>query len=496
MQDTILEMRDISKHFPGVLALQNVNFSARASKVNVLIGENGAGKSTLMKILAGVIEKDGGSITVGGEKVQIKNPLDARRARIAMIHQELNLVPYLSIAENIHLGRMPARLGVVDKRRMIESASELLRDIGLPLDARTILEQLSTGQKQMVEIVKAMSIGCRIIIMDEPTSSLTEHEVKILFGLIDRLRSEGVAIIYISHKLDEVFAIGDTIWVLRDGQNVGEFPVDSIDRHTLIRHMVGREITTLYPRSEVSKGATALSVEKLTLRGKFKDVSFDVKKGEVLGLFGLVGAGRSEVAHAIFGSHPAESGSLTVEGKKVSIRSTRDALRAGIGFVPEDRKLMGLNTLGSVAHNITLPLFDLVSRLGVLNARIEKAICEKMVHRLNIKTPTTRQLVNNLSGGNQQKVVLSKWIARNAKILILDEPTRGVDVGAKAEIHKLMDELTMQGVAVIMISSELPEILGMSDRICVMHDGRLTGCLEKSEATQERIMYYATGSSF
>jgi ABC-type sugar transport system ATPase subunit len=496
MQDTLLEMTNISKHFPGVLALQNVSFSARASKVNVLIGENGAGKSTLMKILAGVIEKDEGSIVVAGEKIQIKNPLDARRHRIAMIHQELNLIPYLSIAENIHLGRMPSRAGVVNKRQMLSAANRLLEDIGLPLDARTILENLSTGQKQMVEIVKAMSIGSRIIIMDEPTSSLTEHEVTILFKLIDRLRKEGVAIIYISHKLDEVFTIGDTIWVLRDGQNVGEFPVDSIDRHTLIRHMVGREITALFPRTQVSKGATALSAQGLTLRGKFTDVSFDVKKGEILGFFGLVGAGRSEVAHAIFGSHPVESGTITVDGKRKVIRTTKDGLRAGIGFVPEDRKLMGLNTLGSVAHNITLTIFDTVSRIGVFNARAEKTICDRMVKRLNIKTPNTRQLVNHLSGGNQQKVVLSKWIARNAKVLILDEPTRGVDVGAKSEIHKLMDELTAQGIAIIMISSELPEILGMSDRICVMHDGKLTACLEKSEATQERIMYYATGSSF
>ena len=496
MQDTLLEMTNISKRFPGVTALQNVNFSARASKVNVLIGENGAGKSTLMKVLAGVIEKDEGTVAVGGEKVTIRNPHDARRHRIAMIHQELNLIPYLSIAENIHLGRMPKRLGVIDTRRMIATANELLADIGLPLDSRTILETLSTGQKQMVEIVKAMSVGSRIIIMDEPTSSLTDHEVSTLFRLIGRLKSEGVAIIYITHKLDEVFAIGDTIWVLRDGKNVGEFPAQSIDRQALIRHMVGREITTLFPRTDVAKGQTALSVQGLTLRGKFRDVSFDVRKGEILGMFGLVGAGRSEVAHAIFGSAPAEAGTILVEGKQIAARTTRDALHAGIGLVPEDRKLMGLNTLGSVAHNITLPLFDLVSRLGILKARAEKSICDTMIKRLNIKTPSMRQVVNHLSGGNQQKVVLSKWIARNTRVLILDEPTRGVDVGAKAEIHRLMDELTGQGVAIIMISSELPEILGMSDRICVMHDGRVTGTLAKSDATQEKIMYCATGSSF
>ncbi len=496
MQNALLEMTNISKHFPGVVALKDVSFSAEASKVNVLIGENGAGKSTLMKILAGVIEKDGGSISVGGEKAQIRQPLDAKRHHIAMIHQELNLVPYLSIAENIHLGRMPCHLGVVNKRQMVESSNELLRDIGLSLDSRTGLDKLSTGQKQMVEIVKAMSIGSRIIIMDEPTSSLTEHEVGILFRLIDRLKKEGVAIIYISHRLDEVLSIGDTIWILRDGRNVGEFAAAEMDRQTLIRHMVGREITALYPRTEVAKGDTALSVEKLTLRKKFRDVSFSVRRGEILGMFGLVGAGRSEVAHAVFGSHPADSGSIFVEGKQAAIRTTRDALRAGIGLVPEDRKLMGLNTQASVAHNITMTLHDLVARMGVLDGRAEKTICEKMVNKLNIKTPTIRQLVNNLSGGNQQKVVLSKWIARNAKVLILDEPTRGVDVGAKAEIHKLMDELTAQGVAIIMISSELPEILGMSDRICVMHDGKLAACLEKSEATQERIMYYATGSTF
>jgi ABC-type sugar transport system ATPase subunit len=325
---------------------------------------------------------------------------------------------------------------------------------------------------------------------------LTAHEVSILFKLIDHLRKDGLAIIYISHRLDEVFSIGDIIWILRDGQNVGDFPVGNIDRQTLIQHMVGREITALYPRSAINKGTVALSVEKLTLRSKFRDISFAVNKGEVLGLFGLVGAGRSEVAHAIFGSCPADSGSIYVEGKQVAIRKPKDALRLGIGLVPEDRKLLGLNMQASVAHNITMTLFDLVARMGVLNERKENAICDEMVQKLNVKTPTTRQLVNNLSGGNQQKVVLAKWIARNAKILILDEPTRGIDVGAKSEIHKLMDELTARGVAIIMISAELPEILGMSDRICVMHDGRVEACLEKKEATQERIMYYATGSRF
>lgn len=493
-ENAVLEMEHISKSFPGVHALKDVSFVAYAGRVNVLIGENGAGKSTLMKVLAGVIPCDEGFIRLKGEQVTIQHPLDASHHGIAMIHQELNLLPYMTIAENIFLGREPTTLGVVNRAEMRERARQLIRSIGLDIEPNTVVERLGTGQQQMVEIMKALSLGATVIVMDEPTSSLTDHEARLLFRLIERLKEDNVAVIYISHRLAEVFEIGDYITILRDGGRVGFFRAEEVDYATVIRHMVGREINTLFPRSKVQPGEIVLEVRSLTKKNQFRDISFELHRGEILGFFGLVGAGRSEIVHAIFGSDPADSGTILVRGREVNVKHPGHALAAGMGLVPEDRKIQGLNMMSSVSHNISITILESLSRYGVISSKKEGVVCQSLIEKLRIVTPHRMQLVNNLSGGNQQKIVLSKWIARNALILILDEPTRGVDVGAKAEIHRLMDDLSQQGVAIIMISSELPEILGMSDRICVIGEGELKATLPKDAADQETIMYYATGT--
>jgi ribose transport system ATP-binding protein len=488
-------MRGITKRYPGVTALDNVDFEVMPGEVHALVGENGAGKSTLMKILAGADVKDSGQILIGGEEVHITTPQEAMRLGISIIYQEFNLVPYMNAAENIFLGREPMSKvpGIVDFRRMYAEAERVISELGVRLDVRVPVNQLSVAQQQMVEIAKATSRSARIIAMDEPSATLTEHELENLFSLIRRLRADGVSIIYISHRLDEIFRIADRVTVLRDGKFIATKPVSETSREEIIRMMVGRELKDTIPKKEVAHGDVVLEVKGLNRSGVIHDISFAVRRGEILGIAGLVGAGRTEVARAIFGADPIDSGEILLEGKPVTIRSPKDAIRLGIGLMTEDRKALGLILGMAVRENVTLANLDPLSRLGFVSRRKEQEVTNRFVEDLMIKTPSIEQAVQNLSGGTQQKVVLAKWLFTQSKVLIFDEPTRGIDVGAKTEIYQLMNRLAEQGVGIIMISSELPEILGMSDRILVMHDGRIVGELSREEATQEKIMFLATG---
>lgn len=491
----LLQMRGITKRYPGVTALDNVDFEVMPGEVHALVGENGAGKSTLMKILAGADVKDSGRILIGGEEVHITTPQEAMRLGISIIYQEFNLVPYMSAAENIFLGREPMSKvpGIVDFRRMYAEAERVISELGVRLDVRVPVNQLSVAQQQMVEIAKATSRSARIIAMDEPSATLTEHELENLFSLIRRLKADGVSIIYISHRLDEIFRIADRVTVLRDGKLIATKPVSETSREEIIRMMVGRELKDTIPKKEVAHGDVVLEVKGLNRSGVIHDISFAVRRGEILGIAGLVGAGRTEVARAIFGADPIDSGEILLEGKPVTIRSPKDAIRLGIGLMTEDRKALGLILGMAVRENVTLANLDPLSRLGFVSRRKEQEVTNRFVEDLMIKTPSIEQAVQNLSGGTQQKVVLAKWLFTQSKVLIFDEPTRGIDVGAKTEIYQLMNRLAEQGVGIIMISSELPEILGMSDRILVMHDGRIVGELSREEATQEKIMFLATG---
>jgi ribose transport system ATP-binding protein len=491
----LLQMRGITKRYPGVTALDNVDFEVMPGEVHALVGENGAGKSTLMKILAGADVKDSGQILIGGEEVHITTPQEAMRLGISIIYQEFNLVPYMNAAENIFLGREPMSKvpGIVDFRRMYAEAERVISELGVRLDVRVPVNQLSVAQQQMVEIAKATSRSARIIAMDEPSATLTEHELENLFSLIRRLRADGVSIIYVSHRLDEIFRIADRVTVLRDGKFIATKPVSETSREEIIRMMVGRELKDTIPKKEVAHGDVVLEVKGLNRSGVIHDISFAVRRGEILGIAGLVGAGRTEVARAIFGADPIDSGEILLEGKPVTIRSPKDAIRLGIGLMTEDRKALGLILGMAVRENVTLANLDPLSRLGFVSRRKEQEVTNRFVEDLMIKTPSIEQAVQNLSGGTQQKVVLAKWLFTQSKVLIFDEPTRGIDVGAKTEIYQLMNRLAEQGVGIIMISSELPEILGMSDRILVMHDGRIVGELSREEATQEKIMFLATG---
>ncbi len=490
-----LEMRHISKQYPGVRALDDVSLTVGVGEVHALLGENGAGKSTLMKILAGAQSRDGGEILIGGKAVSIDGPQKAMDLGISIIYQEFNLVPYLSAGENIFLGREPraALPGIVDFKTLYREAQKVIDRLGVRMDARTPVNRLSIAQQQMVEIAKATSRKARIIVMDEPSATLTDHELNALFGLIRQLKGEGVSIVYISHRLEEVFEVCDRATIMRDGRAIATKDVADLTRDEIIRLMVGRELKEAIPKVVAPIGAPALTVRGLNRKGVLHDISFEVRQGEVLGLAGLVGAGRTETARAIFGADPIDSGVIEVFGKPVKIRSPQEAIRHGIGLVTEDRKQQGLVLGMAVRENNTLANLDLLSTLGFIRRREEREVAEKYRTDLAIKTPSIEQAVQNLSGGNQQKVVLAKWLYTGSKILIFDEPTRGIDVGAKSEIYKLMNGLAAQGVAIIMISSELPEILGMSDRILVMHEGRIAGELSRAEANQERIMQLATG---
>jgi len=486
-------MRRITKDFPGVRALDDVTFEVRRGEVHALVGENGAGKSTLMKILSGALPKDSGEILLEGRPVQITSPHRAQELGISMIYQELNLVPYLSVAENIFLGREPRRLGAfVDWGGLHRRSREHLDRLGVALDVRRPIQGLSVAQQQMVEIARALSTQAKIVVMDEPSSTLTEHELARLFELIRSLKQSGVSIVYISHRLDEVFQVADCVTVLRDGRWIGTEPVSSVDRDQVIKMMVGREITQKIPKKAVPPGAEVLRVAGLS-GSLVRNVNLSVRAGEVVGLTGLVGAGRTEVARLIFGADPKEAGDIFVDGKPVNIRSPRDAIGHGIGFVTEDRKEQGLVLGMSVRENVTLANLDVLAFYGFIRRHREKQAVANSVRSLDIRTPSMEQFVRNLSGGNQQKVVLAKWLFTQSKVLIFDEPTRGIDVGAKVEIYELMNELAARGAGMIMITSELPEALGMSDRILVMHSGAIVAEMSREEAAQEKIMFHATG---
>ncbi|WP_066686406.1 sugar ABC transporter ATP-binding protein [Christensenella intestinihominis] len=486
-----LEVRNISKTFPGVKALDHISLTVKSGRVLALVGENGAGKSTLMKVLSGVYRMDEGEILIEGKPVQIKGPLESQHLGISIIYQELNLWLNLNIAENIFIGREPRKNGLVDKVEMHRQAGELLRQVGLDMDTKTLVASLSTAQKQMIEVAKALSFNARLIIMDEPTSSLTESETETLFEIVKSLRKRGVAIIFITHRMKEIFEISDEIVVMRDGELIASMDTAATTENEVISDMVGRSIDDIFAKEKAPIGDVALEVKNLSTRKFLKDIGFQLRKGEILGFAGLVGAGRSEVMRAIFGIDPRETGDIFIDGKRVKIRNTVDALRNGIGFVPEDRKEQALILSMTVRSNISLAALDSFKKKGFIDKEKEKKVAAGYIEKLEIKTPTDEQIVGNLSGGNQQKVVIGKWMETKPKILILDEPTRGIDVKTKKEIYMLMSRLAKQGVAIIMISSELPEVIGMSDRIIVMHEGRIKGELSQEEATQESVMMMA-----
>lgn len=498
-QEIILRMEGISKAFPGVQALDNVDFEVAAGEVVALIGENGAGKSTLMKILCGAYRKDAGRIILHGQEREIESPHHAQELGIAIIYQEFNLTPNQSVAANIFIAREPRQGGLgrflnfVDRRRMEREAQEHLDRVGARVPPTALIRDLSVAQQQMVEVAKALAVDARIIIMDEPTSALGEDEVETLFEIIGTLKKQGIAIIFISHRLEEIFRIADRVIVLRDGQRVGSMPIREATPEEIIKLMVGRELTEMFHKEEAEIGEALLEVRGLTREGVVQDVSFTLRRGEILGFAGLVGAGRTETARLLFGVDHKDAGEIWIEGKQVSINSPVDALKAGLGLVPEDRGLQGLVLKLPVLENVVLPTLDQHAQMGWVDRRAMRGTAQNYVDKLNIRTPHLRQKAMFLSGGNQQKVVLAKWLASQPKILIMDEPTRGIDVGAKAEVHALMSEMAQAGIGIIMISSELPEILGMSDRILVMHEGRVAGILDRSEATQEKIMAYASG---
>ena len=492
---SLLQAIDIVKSFAGVRALAGVSFDLQPGEVHALVGENGAGKSTLIKIITGAERPDAGRLVVGGRTVEHMDPATARALGIAVVYQQPSLFPHLTVAENIAL---PLERGGawrrVDWRRRAARASELLGRLGAAIDPRRLVESLSMPEQQIVEIARAIGAGARIVLMDEPTASLGEREVESLFRLTAALRAEGVGIIYISHRLEEIFAIADRITVLRDGETVATRARDAVDRAELIRLMAGREISAVFPKAPVEAGAPALELRRLGSRAAgIREVSLTVRRGEILGLAGLVGSGRTELAQTIFGLLPVDEGEVVLHGQPVRITSPADAIRAGIAYVPEDRRQHGVVLDMSVAANTTLASLGAVSSRGLIDRAAERSRAAEYVDRLRIKTPSVLAEVGTLSGGNQQKVALARWLTTRPSVIILDEPTQGVDVGAKAEIHGLMQMLVESGLAVLMISSELPEILGMSDRIAVMHAGSIRGELTRAEATQSKILALALG---
>ena len=494
MSDYILEMRDIHKSFPGVQALRGVGLAVRPGTVHGVMGENGAGKSTLMKVAIGLYRPDSGTITLRGKHVVFDSVHDALSQGISMIHQEMSPLPHMTVAQNIFLGReMKNRFGLIDHRGIDEAAGAMLRDLKINISPRQIMGKLSVAQMQLVEIAEAVSRKADLIIMDEPTSAITEKEVAHLFSIIRDLKQRGVAVIYITHKMDEVFAITDEVSVYRDGEFVGREDSTNLTRESLIKMMVGRTIDQFFQKENATFGAPVVEVEGLTRHGYFTDISFKVREGEIFGVAGLIGAGRTEVMESLFGVSPKQAGVVKVRGKIVKIESPYDAIRHGIAFLTEDRKRSGLYLNLSVRDNITMP--SLRNNLNALfiNHRALRKLCTDAVGALTIRTPSLDQLVMFLSGGNQQKVLVSRWLATVPTLLIMDEPTRGIDVATKSEIYKIMSSLAKSGKAIILISSEMPEILAMSDRIMVMHEGRNVGEISRAEATQEKILHMATG---
>ncbi|MET9517327.1 sugar ABC transporter ATP-binding protein [Streptomyces sp. NPDC002994] len=490
-QDELLRIEGIRKTFPGVIALDSVDFDLRRGEVHVLLGENGAGKSTLIKMLSGAYRPDSGRILVDGNEVRVQGAQDAERLGIATIYQEFNLVPELTVAENIFLGRQPRRFKMIDRKRMEADAHELLKRVGVRVSPKAKVRELGIAQLQMVEIAKALSLDARVLIMDEPTAVLTSGEVDKLFRIVRQLREDGVGIVFITHHLEEIAALGDRVTVLRDGRSIGQVPA-STPEDELVRLMVGRSIEQQYPRERPEDAGDALlSVRGLTRNGVFHDVTFDVHAGEVVGLAGLVGAGRTEVVRAVFGADPYDAGSVEVRGERLGKGDVNAAMGAGIGLVPEDRKGQGLLLDASVQENLGLVTLRSATRAGLVDRKAQRVAAARIAEQLGVRMAGLGQQVRTLSGGNQQKVVIGKWLLADTRVLILDEPTRGIDVGAKVEIYQLINELTAAGHAVLMISSDLPEVLGMSDRVLVMAQGRIAGELPAHEATQDAVMALA-----
>ena len=493
--EKLLEMKEICKSFGTNNVLKNVQFDLFAGEVHALIGENGAGKSTLMKILMGMYKKDSGSLSVLGSDEAYTNPDQALKAGVAMIHQELNPIPDMSVAENIFLGKEKRKWIFTSKKEQEKESKRYLDMLGIDLEPSVLMRELSVSEMQMVEIAKALSYGARIIIMDEPTSAITEAEVEKLFQNIKMLKEQGTGIIYISHKMDELFEISDRITVLRDGQYVFSKKTKDLCPNDLIKAMVGREITEIYPESKSKIGEVILKVKHASRKGEFKMIDFELRKGEKLGIAGLMGAGRTEIMQAIFGNMPHVTGEIFLNGKQIENKTPKQAMKNGIGFITEDRKVEGLMLEESIMKNISLANLKRISRHGVIQREKEKELVKKGIEELHIRCFGPQHECNNLSGGNQQKVVFAKWMYTNPKVLILDEPTRGVDIGAKKEIYSIINDLAAKGVAIIMVSSELPEVLGMSDRVMVVREGLVRGFLSKEEANQENIMILATGGN-
>ncbi len=496
-------MEKISKNFPGVKALDEVDLEVVIGEVLALVGENGAGKTTLMEILnphpapTGFYKQDSGKIYFQGEEIKLRGPMDAQKLGISFIHQHFNLAPNLSVCENILLGREPKKggiLGVVDRKEMERESSVYLSRLGVKFSTDTITGELSVAQKQMVEIAKALSVDAKLIIMDEPTAPLTDKEIEKLFSIVSKLKKEGITFIFVTHKLNEVFQMCDRAVVLRDGKNAGSLNVKKATEEEITRMMVGRDLE-LFPERKTQIGEKTLEVFNLSKEGLIDNVSFELRKGEILGFYGLIGAGRTETMRGIFGIDKFDKGEIRIDGEKVLIESPGDAIDRGIGFVPEDRQLQGLIPLMNLRENITLPVLEKISRCKVIDRKEEIEVVQRYINKLKISPPEPLSMVKGLSGGNQQKVVLAKWLASNPKVLILDEPTKGIDVGAKAEIHFLISALAFQGIGIIIVSSELPEVIKMSDRILVMAEGRLTGEFSRGEATEEKIIACAVMES-
>lgn len=491
-----IEMRGIDKSFGSNQVLKQAGFTLESGEVHALMGENGAGKSTLMKILTGVYTKDAGTVLVDGKEVNYKNPQEAEKAGIVFIYQELNVMFDLTVEENLFMGKeIHGKFGICDKKAMQKKAQEALNILGVNISPKTVMAELSVGQQQMVEICKALMADAKVIIMDEPTAALTQSETVALFKVIESLRKKGVSMVYISHRMEEIFELCDRITVLRDGSYIGVKNIPETNMNEIVKMMIGREIGERYPSRNVKIGKEVLKVKELTRKGTFHDVNFSVRAGEVLGVSGLMGAGRTEIMQAIFGNLSYESGTIEIDGKEVKISNPRQAMEHGIGFITEDRKTESLMLDKSIRENISLCNLRRISKSSVISREAEKNMVAEAIKDLHIKCFGSYHECNNLSGGNQQKVVLAKWILTNPKILILDEPTRGVDIGAKKEIYSIINKLAAQGVAIIMVSSELPEVLGMSDNIMVVREGEVRGIISYEEANQERVMTLATGGT-
>ena len=493
MNETIVSMENICKSFPGVKALDHVHFELRSGEVMALLGENGAGKSTLMKVLSGVYTRDEGTVEIFGRAYGDMNPKQAQEAGVAIIHQELNMCRHLSVTENMFLGREKVKGMVLSNKEMEEEARKILDELKIDLDPHQVVGDLPVSKQQMVEIAKALSTHAKILIMDEPTSALTAREIEDLFRIIHSLKEKGCGIVYISHRLEELQSIVDRVTIMRDGQYITTMDFRDTTLDEIIANMVGREIKEKFPRVSCEKGKKVLEVKNLNAGRMVRDVDFSLYEGEIVGFAGLMGAGRTETTRAIFGIDPKESGQIFLDGKEVAIHKPEDAIQAGIVLAPEDRKKDGLCTKLSIRHNIALPNLDLLcNKMGVVSRSREDEMCRKVVADLKVKTPNVDVNAGNLSGGNQQKVVVGKWLARNSRVVIFDEPTRGIDVAAKVEIYNLMNQLKQQGIAVMFVSSEMPEVMGIADRIVVMCDGRITGELMAREATQNSILTLAT----